>query len=514
MKRYLVSNGMLIIGILALALYGSAPLFLPPPAPASIPMEQFSAGRALQHVQKLAQNPRVVGTTGMEKAASYVAGILRGCNLEPEIQAAPSKKGTLHNVVVRLPGSQPGNALLIVSHIDSVSFGAGDNASGAAVLLEMACSLKTGEQLRNDIIFLFEDGEEAGYLGGYAFAEMDPEVQAVRRVIGLDTAAWGPVVLLQTTPGNADFIRAYASSVKNPTAFGFFADADWNISNDSSELLPFYERSLSGLELEDPTAFSGKHSETDTLEKVKPGSLQQMGDQVLSLARYLGNTDLAHTSGSNLSYFFLWGLGLVHYPATWNLVFAVLSVVGWAILTGKGIRQKTMGGRAIFLATVFLFVAIIGSAILGIAGTAVFGMLFPNPNANTGSYLVPASLPFFIAAVACILHVYLFIRGKLAKRFGREEVTQAGLVFWFLLSILTAALLPVGSYIFTIPLTAAILAGFWPGRWRFARFIPASIATILFVPNVVLAFLGTGLETLVLVAILAVLNVELWAETM
>ncbi len=377
MRQSWFSRGFIAAIFLLAVLYGSAPLFIPSPAPASAPTDQFSAGRAMRHVRALAQTKRVAGTPGMEQTAGYLVEALKACHLEPEIQVASSSVGLLRNVVVRLEGKQPGNALLILSHPDSVAYGAGDNASGAAVLLETACALKAGQPLKNDIILLFDDGEEAGYLGGFAFAKSHPWMMEVRRVIGLDTAAWGPVVLLQTTPGNAGFIRAYASSVRNPTAFGFFAAADWTISQDTSEIQPFYEQGIPGMALEDPTAFYGKHSEADALERVKEGSLQQMGEQVLALARSLGEADLLHSSTSDHCFFTLWKIGVVHYPANWNIALAILASLGLAALVVKGIRQKTFSVRSFFLAVLFLLLALVGAAVIGVMTTKIFGSFIP-----------------------------------------------------------------------------------------------------------------------------------------
>lgn len=512
MNRSLISTILMLLCFFLQALYGSAPLFLPKPQPASVSPDLFSAERAMAHVQGLAQAARVAGSPGMERAVNYLVERLRDCSLDPEIQKASSIKGMLRNVVVRIPGSHPGNALLIVTHVDSVSYGAGDNASGAAVLLEVACSLKSGNQLQNDIVLLFEDGEEEGYLGGYAFAKTDPSISTVRRAIGLDTAAWGPVVLLQTTPGNTDLIRAYAGSVPRPTAFGFFADADWYISQDSSEIQPFYERGIPALEFEDPTAFSWKHSDLDTVDLVKPGSLQQMGEQVLSLARALGDSDLTLSSTSDQSYFTLWGPGVAHYPANWNLVLAILAAIGWAALLVKGIRQRACTMRAIALSMLFLPLTLVGAAVVGIAGNGLFGRLFPNPNPNTGSYLIPASLPFFLTVILIVVSGYLFIWARLLKNLGSLAVSLAGLFFWLLIGFASAAMLRVGSYIFVFPLLTAVIAGFLPSKLKFSGIIPAGIATILLAPNVILAFLGTGMQTLVLVTFLAALNMELWVQ--
>jgi hypothetical protein len=512
MKRILVSGMLLTTSFLLLALYGSAPLIIPEPAPTSIPMDQFSAERAMQHVQVLAQSPRVVGSEGMEQAVGYVTNVLQTCGYDPDIQEATSPKGVLRNVIARIPGRQPSNTILILSHLDSISYGAGDNASGAAVLLEAACALKAGAPLQKNVILLFEDGEEAGYLGGYAFAASNESLSSIQYVIGLDTAAWGPVILLQTTPDNAELVEAYARSVKLPAAFGFFADADWAISADSSEIQPFYERDIPGLELEDPTAFIGKHSTADTVEMVKPGSLQQMGDQALSLTRLLGDVDPTETSSARLSYFALWGLGLVHYPATWNLAFVLLSAIGLGVLIRRDIRQKVMAERGITHAAVFLLLSFIGAGGLGVIGSYMFSKLFPNSNPNIGSYLLPASLPFFVAVLTLIVLAYLTLRATLVKHFSSPAVQSAGLILWTLIALLVAVLLPVGSYLLAIPLSIAVLVGFFPADWKVLRILPAAATTVLSTPNVILAFLGTGMETLVLVALLLVLAMELWTD--
>jgi hypothetical protein len=511
MKRGWLARVLMILGFLGLVFYGLAPLFLPTPAPASIPLDQFSAGRAMRHVSVLAQIKRVAGTPGMDQAASYLVSTLKACHLAPEIQVAPSSVGLLRNVVVRLEGSQPGNALLILSHPDSISYGAGDNASGAAVLLETACALNAGQPLKNDIIFLFDDGEEAGYLGGYAFAKNHIYMIEVRRVIGLDTAAWGPVVLLQTTPSNASFIHYYASSVRNPTAFGFLADADWNISQDTSEITPFYAQGIPGMALEDPTAFKGKHSDADTLEKVKEGSLQQMGEQVIALGRSLGNADLMQPSTSDQSYFTLWKIGVVHYPADWNFIFVGISTIGLAFLIGSGIKRKALAGRSLVFSGILLFLAALSMGLVGVVCNSLFKAFFPNTNPGTDSYLNPASLPFFLLDLVCVIIIYSAVRARLVKKWGAPAVLLGGFVVWLLFSVILLAVMRVGSAVFSIPLLVAVLVEIFFARWNAATFIAAGIATVLFSSNVTLAFLGGGLETLVLINILVVLAAEFWA---
>lgn len=513
MRRSWLNGILRILGLLVFGFYGILPLLLPAPKEASVPADQFSAERAMRHVVVLAQGPRQAGTMGMERAAGYVAASLRGCGLAPEVQQLPSAKGMLRNTVVHIPGAHSGGALLIVSHIDSISYGAGDNASGAAVLLETACALKAGKRLQNDIILLFEDGEEAGYLGGYAFAATDRSFGPVHAVIGLDTAAWGPAVLLQTTPGNSLLIRAYAASVEKPVAFGFFADADWTISKDTSEIQPFYEKGIPGLEMEDPTAFTGKHSAADRVENVQPGSLQQMGEQVLALARFLGDHDLHEEAESQLSYFTLWGFGLVHYPASWNLGLALATLIGAAVLAAREIKRRLVMPGALLRVTASMLLALIAAAALGVLGNAAFGWLFPNPNPDTGSYLVPATLPAFLTISTLVVVSYHLMRHRLAERFGHQTLELAGAFPWALVAIAASALLPVGSSLLVLPLFATVLVSLLRARQWYVRLVPAAIATILFAPNMLLAYLSTGMQALALVEPLLVMNVELWARS-
>ena len=92
-----------------------------------------------------------------------------------------------HNVIGKLPGKRPAlGAVLLVAHWDHfgtcaqppaehlICNGAIDNASGIAVLLEVARRLAKGPQMDRDIYFLATTAEELGLLGAQAFAENPP----------------------------------------------------------------------------------------------------------------------------------------------------------------------------------------------------------------------------------------------------------------------------------------------------------------------------------------------------
>ena len=92
-----------------------------------------------------------------------------------------------HNVIGKLPGKRPAlGAVLLVAHWDHfgtcaqppaehlICNGAIDNASGVAVLLEVARRLARGPQMDRDVYFLATTAEELGLLGAQAFAENPP----------------------------------------------------------------------------------------------------------------------------------------------------------------------------------------------------------------------------------------------------------------------------------------------------------------------------------------------------
>ncbi len=115
------------------------------------------------------------------------------------------------NVVAKLPGIDPAlkNEYVVLSaHIDhlgigapingdSIYNGAMDNASGSALLLDVAASLKKSpEKLKRSILFLFVTGEEKGLLGSKYFAA-HPTVDPKSMVADINVDMFLPIVPLK-----------------------------------------------------------------------------------------------------------------------------------------------------------------------------------------------------------------------------------------------------------------------------------------------------------------------------
>lgn len=111
-----------------------------------------------------------------------------------------------HNLIGRLPGRDPAaGAVLVLSHWDHfgvcrpegapdrICNGAVDNASGLAMMTELARLLANGPALERDVYFLATTAEEWGLLGTYAFAAEPPvPLGSIVGAFNLDSGAVAP----------------------------------------------------------------------------------------------------------------------------------------------------------------------------------------------------------------------------------------------------------------------------------------------------------------------------------
>ncbi len=138
------------------------------------------------------------------------------------------------NIVARLPGSDPtlkNEYLVLSAHIDHIGIGepidgdriyngAMDNASGSAVLLDVAASLRSShDKLKRGLLFVFVTGEEKGLLGSKYFTQ-HPTVPAASMVANINIDMFLPIVPLKVLTVHGlnesevgDMARAVADSL-------------------------------------------------------------------------------------------------------------------------------------------------------------------------------------------------------------------------------------------------------------------------------------------------------------
>ena len=182
---------LLLLVMMLSVLLGFAQFKTPAVVPTSAPATEFSAERAMTKLQVIAHQSRLIGSPANAQIRAYLIQQISAMGLQPEVQTATVtlhppgwdtfQTGTVHNVIARLKGTDSTHAILLDAHYDSGATGPGasDEGSGVVTLLETMRALTAGPPLKNDVIFVFADGEERDMLGAHVFATQHPWMQEV-----------------------------------------------------------------------------------------------------------------------------------------------------------------------------------------------------------------------------------------------------------------------------------------------------------------------------------------------
>ena len=283
----------------------------------------FSAKRMGQHIAYLS-SPELEGrgldTRGIHRAAQYIAEQFQAAGLLPggdnntyfqsweEVIGRENRKVQLKNVIGILPGSNPDwkdQSVILCAHYDHLGYGwpdayqgnegklhpgADDNASGVAVLLELAKILGKSEKPKRTIIFIAFTAEESGLRGSrhYVHQPGDYPISKIMGVINLDTVGRlknKPLLVLNAnTAREWRFIfmgASYVTGVESKVI-------DQRI--DASDQVPFIEAGIPAVQL-----FSGAHRDyhrpTDTPDKIDLDGLVKVATFVREAILYLAERE-------------------------------------------------------------------------------------------------------------------------------------------------------------------------------------------------------------------------------
>ncbi len=474
----------------------------PAAVPATAPDNDFSAERAMAHVDRLGAAARPLGTPAHAKARDYLLEQLESLGLETQLQVEDvvQRRGVdrflavrARNVVGRLPGRTGGQAVLVASHYDSRpnTPGAGDALSGVAAILEALRALRTGEQLDNDVIVLITDAEEIGLVGAQAFLQRHPWADSVRMVVNLEARGnRGPVAMFETRPGNAPAIAAVKAAVPQPYATSMSYEVYRRMPNDT-DFSVFRRAGVQGLNFAPVGQLAAYHTRLDSPQNLSRASLQHHGSSLLGLVRHLGVADLDEVSDAsqgNAVYFNPYPWRLIVYPGAWALPLAVAAGLVWLVAFAVGRRS------GVTLAGTFrgLFILLANLAASGVVG---FCFWWAIRNYLPGLLYGPYSRPYEVEILAIALTLLtLAPTGALFTwmRDTREELElwAGGWIAWILLSVGLAVAVTGASYLTTWPLVFGALGMLAAGalgesRWRpLLLGVAALPAVVLLAPTI------------------------------
>jgi glutaminyl-peptide cyclotransferase len=261
----------------------------------------FDGDRAFDHLRRIVSiGPRPAGSPGAAETRAYIAREIQALGLSVATQAfdARTPLGTIPmvNLRVTIPGRVDGPRLLIGGHYDTKLFddivfvGANDGGSSTAFLIELARVLAgrpEGERgLPIELVFF--DGEEAvvEWEGDDNTYGSRHYVQAARRertlgdigaLVLVDMIADRDLRILResySTPWLTDIIWSHARTLGRPE----FVDDSTAVLDDH---IPFLQAGVPAVNIIDMD-YPAWHTAADDLDQVSAGSLQVVGDVLMS----------------------------------------------------------------------------------------------------------------------------------------------------------------------------------------------------------------------------------------
>jgi Zn-dependent M28 family amino/carboxypeptidase len=339
-----------VLLVIAASVWVAVAPFTPPAVvPASTPASEFSAERAMDYLRVVAKAPHPMDSPANAEVRASLVQQIRAMGLQPEVQIAtvvsrwPGQDGfgagTVYNVIARLKGTASTHAILLDAHYDSGSTGPGasDEGSGVVTLLETMRALKADPPLKNDVIFVFADGEEYGDLGARAFATQHPWMQEVGLAINFEAqGSSGPAYVYDTSQQNGWLINEFLKAAPYPMASSFVV----NIATTMPEQQPgcdleeYMARGSAGLDIIYTGNTPAYHTMQDNVQTIDAGSLQHEGAYTLALVRHFGTMDLTQVPTTPNDVFFNIGPGLVvptprPWSSRWQCLWCCSSSASW-----------------------------------------------------------------------------------------------------------------------------------------------------------------------------------------
>jgi Peptidase family M28 len=447
--------------------FGIAVLPLVPPAPAGeeTDLGEFSADRAFDHVEAIAQSPHPIGSEESRRVQAYLIETLSGMGLSPITQSvevedyfgAPGGTVDVVNVMVRIEGVDPTGALALVAHYDTVPTtpGANDDSGGVGILIEIARILSTDPPMGNDVILLFTDGEEpAPRFGSTAFVAEHPWFNDVAFVVNLEaTGSTGPSLLVEISGSERQMIEVLSESASHPAAYSFVTEIADLAGGFGTDFDLFKENGVQGISFAHAHGSPIYHTENDSISNVSLASLQQQGANTLAVARTVGSSDLEEqTEPEGAVFFTVVGSNVITYSDAFAQAVSLVAVMG----LGTALVFNRGGGlgevKRVLTSAAFVLGLFVAAIVLGaLLWTGLVGWRSTPGIVEAYAYLT--LLLGFVVAV-WVLATRLF-----RNRFDGPDLLGGVVMIWVFMAVITTWFAPGTSYLFVWPALVGLV--FW-----------------------------------------------------
>lgn len=484
-------------------------------------LADYSTQRAFKTVERISKEPHYVGTQYHEDVVLTLTHQLSLMGITPQIQEGytMSDWGNLvkaKNIVARIKGTQPGKALLLLSHYDSAphsaSKGASDAGSGVATIIEgVRTFLHAKKAHKNDIIIVFSDGEELGLNGAALFVTQHPWAKDVGLVLNFEArGSSGPsYMLMETNQGNAGMVQEFSKAgVSYPVSNSLMYSIYKMLPNDT-DLTVFREKgNIQGYNFAFIDGHYNYHTQQDDSKHLDKKSLAHQGRYLMPLLNYFANANLAELKATEDEVYFSLPFSFISYPFSWVWPMTIVAAALFVIFLFLGKVRKLFSFRELFKG----FLPLLGS--LGVAGALAYfgwqGLLWAYPQYNDFLNGFTYNGHDYIAAFVFLSLSVCFMMYQLLsyKKVTMNHYTMVLLLWIVINGIVANALTGAGFLIIPVFFGLIAFAGFvFTQRSNWVLNLICGIpALLLLAPFIQMFPVGLGLKILYGSAMLTVLT--------
>ncbi|MDR1669365.1 MAG: M20/M25/M40 family metallo-hydrolase [Oscillospiraceae bacterium] len=296
----------------------------------------------------------------------------------------------VYNILAKLDAPGTDKGVMFVSHYDSApgAPGAADDMAAVCAMLEALREQSQNGALRNDLYFLFTDGEEEGMLGAWEFVTAHPEMKdMIELAVNLESRGnSGAVLLFETSPKAYGLVSAAVKSGAKPVGTSWAA-AVYAMMPNYTDLTAFLYHGYAGINFAAVEGVETYHMPSDTYENLNRDTAWQYLQTTLALSDYAARSTVSGLNDNPRE-----GVYFPFLPGVLILISAFWSYMLGLLACGAALAYIVFEIRGKRLKITFTHV-LMGLLLLLSAGTMA---LFPS-----GSYLF--YIPLLMMAVTAFL---------------------------------------------------------------------------------------------------------------
>lgn len=432
---------------------------------------QFSTARALVHLEAISQQPHAVGAPAHEIVRDYIVQQLENLGLNVQIQEGFSMTswGALakpKNILARIKGSEPGKALMVLSHYDSAphsSFGASDAGSGVVTILEgLRAFLHDGKTPKNDIIVLFTDAEELGLNGADLFVNKHPWTKDLGLVLNFEArGSGGPsYMLIETNGGNSKLMKGFVkANPKFPVANSLAYSIYKMLPNDTDLTRFRADADINGFNFAFIDDHYDYHTANDTYERLDRETLEHQGSYIMPMLNYFSQANLSNLkSEDDYIYFNAPVVKTVTYPFSWIWPMLIFAIALFVFLMFYGIKKGRLNKEDALKGFSPILLSVLVVLVIGYILWEFIKLINPHYAEMLHGFTYNGHTYIFAFAIIA-LGICFWIYSRYYKPGNTASLTIAPIFIWLVICILMSLKLKGASF-FIIPVYFGLLALF------------------------------------------------------